>query len=366
VTCGLVGAILFAGQHVLRALSPTPGFNTFPEAAVAWALATVALIVLAGCTARPPVARVLMGLVLVVDALVMFMVPMLSAPTTIPVDLGPVAYLQHHLGLHRFTTLGAISPNYGSYFGIAEVNSHDLPTPGAWAAYIHQHLDPNERPQQFDGSTMLDPKGLSPVAALRQNLAAYEALGVAYVVGPRLLGGVPGHRVWADKFIAIYRLADPSPFWRTTSASCSLTHATWTTVTATCTRPTELVRDELDSDGWTAAVNGNGATVAPSGPLFQQIHLPAGVSNVSFAFEPPGMAVGWTGVLAGLGLGAWFIVWPARRRRRQQADIEAFRRLQTVALPAPTGDHFIARRAEPADQEEGPPTRDPLSARSGP
>jgi len=38
VTCGLVGAILFAGQHVLRALSPTPGFNTFPEAAVAWAL----------------------------------------------------------------------------------------------------------------------------------------------------------------------------------------------------------------------------------------------------------------------------------------------------------------------------------------
>jgi hypothetical protein len=292
------------------------------------------------------------------------MVPQLSAPGPIPVDLAPVAYLQHHLGLQRFTTLGAIAPNYGSYFGIAEVNSHDLPTPGAWADYIHDHLNANERPQQFDGATLNNPKGLTPVEAIQRNLAAYEAIGVAYVVGPRLEGGVPGRRVWEDKYIAIYRLPHPTPYWSTTSGSCALSHATWTTVTATCSQPTVLVRDELDASGWTASVNGAGATVAPSGPLFEQIHLPAGVSTVSFTFVPPGMAMGVVAVLAGLGLGTWLIVWPARRRRRQRAEVEAFRQLQTVALPAPTGDHFITR-VEPWPEEVGAGAGPPGAGRPG-
>jgi hypothetical protein len=316
VTCAALAGILLAGQHILAALAKSTGFDTFAVAAVVWALATVVTLVAVGIGARPGLARLIMGLVLVADAAALFVVPYLSAPTTIPVDLKPVAYLEQHLGLQRFTTVGPITPNYGSYFGIAEVNSHDLPTPGAWARYIRHDLNGNERAQQFDGVTMLNPKGRTPLAELRMHVAQYEAIGVAYVIASSHWTGVPGTRVFADWDIAIYRLPHPAPFW--SAAGCRLSGATWGTVTVSCSRATVLDRDELSAPGSTATVNGRTVPVAARGPLFQSIRLPAGRSRVTFNYVPPGMGPAGAVALSALGLAAVGLVVPTARRRWRQ------------------------------------------------
>jgi len=69
----------------------------------------------------------LLTLLVAVDALLLFAVPELSAPRATTVDLKPVAYLRKHLGEQRYVTLGPITPNYGSYFGVASFDVHDFP-----------------------------------------------------------------------------------------------------------------------------------------------------------------------------------------------------------------------------------------------
>jgi len=262
-----------------------------------------------------------MGLVLVFDGLVMYMAPELSAPTSqIPVDLRPVAYLQRHLGLYRFATLGPIVPNYGSYFGIAEANAHDLPLPGRWADYVRQHLEPNERPQQFDGVTSLDPKGPTPAQELRSHLADYEAIGVKYVVTPSIQGKVVASRlVFHDSHTDIWELADPTPFYSVLSGSCRLDPISYDQLRATCATPSSVVRSELAEPGWTATANGHPVALTRTGPLFDAVHLPAGTSEVTFSYLPPHMELATAALAAGLAIaaGAMWVPFAVRRRRKR-------------------------------------------------
>jgi hypothetical protein len=314
----LVAVVLYAGRHILHALSHTPGFAHFPTWALVWAAATVALLVAIGWLAPPKLARVGMGLVLVFDATAMFMVPQLSAPTTIPVDLAPVAYLQHHLGLSRFATLGPIVPNYGSLFGIAEVNAHDLPMPGKWAAYVAAHLEPNERPQQFDGVTSLDPAGPTPLVELRTHLADYEAIGTRYVVAPTAWGDIAGRRVFSDRDVSIFELPHPTAYFHTAAGRCALRAVSRTEVRADCTTPAVLVRQELEVPGWLATVNGRPAAVTARGPLFMQVALPAGRSTVTFTYRPPHTVPAGALALAGVLLAGALAVLPSWRRRQHR------------------------------------------------
>lgn len=319
-TLAAVGAELAAGSGLLSALDGDPGFSKYPIAAVAWAVVTVVVLVVVGITARPAVAQLAMGLVLVVDGLVMYMAPELSAPTSqIPVDLRPVVYLQHHLGLYRFTTLGPIVPNYGSYFGIAEANAHDLPLPGRWADYVEHHLEPNELPQQFDGVTSLNPKGPTPAQELSSHLAEYEAIGVKYVVTPSIQGKVvPSRLVFHDRYTDIWELADPVPFYRVLSGSCRLHPISYDQLRATCATPSAVVRSELAEPGWTATANGKPVTLTRTGPLFDAVHLPAGTSEVTFNYLPAHMEPATAMFAGGLAIAAGAIAVPIAVRRRRK------------------------------------------------
>ena len=88
-----------------------------------------------------------------VEAVVLFAAPALSAPRPAPSDMALVHFLQRHLGLSRFATLGPVQPNFGSFFGLAEINVNDLPVPKGTAHYIERSLDDNADPLIFTGTT---------------------------------------------------------------------------------------------------------------------------------------------------------------------------------------------------------------------
>lgn len=341
-----VGAELLAANGLLRALQRQTGFADYPIEAVVWALVTVVVLAIVGLAARPALARWGMGAVLVVDGLIMFMVPELSAPGRIPVDLAPITFLQEHLGLYRFATLGPVVPNYGSYFGIAEVNAHDLPLPGAWATFVRQNLETNERPQQFDGVTSVSPTGLSPVEELRRHVTSYEAIGVKYVVAPAGWQDVPGRLVFRDRQTWIWELPSPTPFYRVLSGSCTLDPISYDSLRTSCTRPSEVVRNELDLPGWAATTNGVPARLTPVRPLFSTVRVPAGASVVNFTYVAPHMGIATAAAGGGIALvaGAMTVPLLSRRRRRHSraAHAAGTRRWVGPTAGSPAGQGLAA------------------------
>jgi hypothetical protein len=238
------------------------------------------------------------------------------------------------LGIYRFATLGPIQPNYGSYYRIAELNANELPLPRAFTAYVASKLDSNIVPFEFTGGYSSDPAGPTPAEEFTRNLAAFEAVGVRYVVvaasghdptgspfpspgtpvwpaGPRLV-----HRdVWAE----IWELPDPAPAFSLEDApTCRVVPLGWDAARVSCPHPTVLLRRVQTAPGWSAETGATtlAVTGAPSGPkgLFQAVTVPAGTTTVQFRFLPPGewWAVPLS-VLAWLAMAASLVVTWRRR-----------------------------------------------------
>ncbi|WP_156460663.1 hypothetical protein [Sphingomonas sp. Leaf339] len=83
------------------------------------------------------------------EAMFLFLLPVLAHPRRIEVVDGGIAFMQTHLGQQRFVSFGPIAPNYGSYYGIAQVNHNDLPIPAAWTNFVQRRLDPGMDPILF-------------------------------------------------------------------------------------------------------------------------------------------------------------------------------------------------------------------------
>ncbi len=118
----------------------------------------------------------------VMEAALFFLIPVLAYPRRGELHVSGVEYLSSHLGLQRFYTTGPLVPNYGSAFGIAQLNYNDLPVPKNLAVYVHDHLDPYVHPILFIGGYHPDPKSPSPLRTLRDNLTEYSLAGVSHIV----------------------------------------------------------------------------------------------------------------------------------------------------------------------------------------
>lgn len=262
-----------------------------------------------------------------VESIVMLAFTYLSAPRPTDFQTGAVPWLQEHLGTYRFYTLGPIQPNYGSYFGIGQVNINDLPEPKAWTHYIKADLDPNTIPELFSGGTRANQAGPSPSQELSSHLANFEAVGVRYVVelasGHDALGvpfPLPGAVPWPigprlvyrDIFAEIWQLPNPAPLFSleavpksptparsgrsaatvdTVPASCSLTAQGFDEAMVDCARPVVVVRRVQYMPGW--SVSGADQTLvvdkdtAGPGGLFQTVTVPAGRTDLHFSYLPP-------------------------------------------------------------------------------
>jgi hypothetical protein len=288
--------------------------------------------------------RLLMAGVVGLESVALVGFTYLSAPPPSPLQLGPVAWLQAHLGTYRFVTLGPIQPNYGSYYGIAQANIDDLPAPKGWTDYISAALDPNTPAHDFSGGNAVDPFGLTPAEALTKYLGNYEEVGVRYVVeaadgldlkgqpfpaigaaswpdGPRL--------VYRDSFAEIWQLPLTSPAFLLqpdsgdgsgAGGSCTVRGDGWDQATVNCGHPSVLVRQVEYFPGWQATVNGVTTDVrrddSSPGRLFQQVHVPAGTTTLRFTYLPPHEDLAGAVALVAALIAAGSLVVREYRRRR--------------------------------------------------
>ena len=295
----VAAAALALGLPLIRTLLRSePHYRWVLAASLAWAGVTALAITLL-CAAKPTKRRAAgLGVVLVADALLMFMVPLSAGVQGARLDMKPVSFLRGRLGLDRFYTLGPFAPNYGALFATASINHNGTPTPRLWADHVRAALDPDVDDVNFVGS---HPPGPGRLAALRRNLPAFEALGVRYVLA------LPGSHaledrtpVFTSETLEIYELSNPAAYWQVEGGPCALIPAGRQAARARCDGPATLIRRELFFPGWTATIDGRDAPISRAPPIFQAIPLAAGDSAVRFAYAPPRIAWAWLMCAAGL------------------------------------------------------------------
>lgn len=97
----------------------------------------------------------------------------------------------------------------------------------------------------------------------------------------------------------IYELPHPASYFETTGGPCLVSASSRESLNASCKTPAVLIRRELDYPGWRAYVNGNRRQIRPQS-IFQTVDLPAGDSQVRFAYSPS--HIGWCYLAMALGV----------------------------------------------------------------
>jgi Bacterial membrane protein YfhO len=295
-----VGAI-----HLVHQLGSTNSHGAYSKSSVGWA---VIVVVGFGVAAMLPIARwrqvVTVGLILV-DTVALFVLPELSAPRQVRVDTAPVAFLQRHLGLDRFSTLGPIQPNYGSYFGVRSLNADDVPLPSAFASFVNARIDQAVNPLIFNGTPPgRAPSAPTPLQELMRNLTGYRAASVRYVLTPPspTLPTTTGTFTLVDRTPTtwIYRLSGSAPYYTSTVAGCRLRDEDASSARTDCAQPMTLVRRETFMPGWTAEIDGRSVAVRPYYGIFQRVSIPAGQHRITFDYTPPFIGWGLAGMATGL------------------------------------------------------------------
>lgn len=312
VAAGCIAASVIAyfavkSRSLVSALVGAPHHATWAAVSTAWAVAGILVLFAAGLLRPPGVRRSLVVGIVAVDALAMFIVPQFSAARVGPLDLGPVTFLQNHLGTQRYYGLGPIAPNYGSYFQVASINANDALLPKDWTRYVTGRLNDNVNPLTFTGTDPANPRGPSNPVEFIDHLAGYSAIGVTYVLATR--NAIPPEaaaqhglkRVYSDDLFEVLQLPDPAPYWHTADgARCTIVHQTVTQADVDCAGGGSLVRLEQYMPGWTATVDEQVVPVQRSDAIFQKIPLQPGHHRIVFTFAPPHIGIAWALCFVGL------------------------------------------------------------------
>ncbi|HSX23901.1 MAG TPA: hypothetical protein VLE74_02260 [Candidatus Saccharimonadales bacterium] len=289
-------------RSLLHQLSAFPSHRLWAALSVSWALSSAGFIIL--CFLKPKLRLAGALLLLTADSLLMFSIPYLSLPK-IKNDYRPVNYLQQNIGLDRFYTLGPISPNYGSYFGIASVNINDLPLPKKWAEYIPAKLDNNATALVFTGNSRVDPAGPSSLEEFSKNINEFENVGGRYLVAnhnqvsDEVKNGLGLNAAFSSATVDIFRLPDTKPYFDN-SAGCQLIYTSWDKVDANCNKQAVILRRELSMPGWSATINQQKQPVKSDNGIFQTVDVPAGKSSVVFRYAPPHIEIGYAVFAVGI------------------------------------------------------------------
>jgi hypothetical protein len=177
---------------------PQRGFWERPKALVpimfvplglslAWVLAGLVAAGLSCKLLQAEKRRVALASVLVLDAAAMFMLPQLTSTRAGQIDTKAIEFLRDHQGLSRTYTLGPMEPNYGAYFGVANIDHNVVPAPKLWASYVESKLLPGFATHDpgFYSSLTFWPGTMAAgeaEQALSQNLKNYLDLGVRYLI----------------------------------------------------------------------------------------------------------------------------------------------------------------------------------------
>ncbi len=329
--------------HHLNLLHRPRWTAVFVGGALVALVAAAALLVVGRSGPRRRLLAGVGGALLILDGCVVYAIPQLSTSPPVAVDLAPVRYLQQHLGTSRFYTLGPIQPNYGSYFGIAQLNINDLPVAQRYSTYLTEHLQPKPGTPGAKGTKRAFlPYELSPlnppVTMQKRLLVAYgqqqhwfRAAAVEYLVTAPGVVDAPAAqrygltRVFRDHKAEIWRDAHAVPYY--SGSGCRVERQSYTAVTVDCAAATTLHRVALATPGWRASIDaaggGRNVTVPVEASYFQQVGVPAGRSTVTFDYRPPSFGVATAVSL--LTIGAMFadnsLGWARRRRKHRKIGV---------------------------------------------
>jgi hypothetical protein len=295
--CILV-ALVVQARKAVRLLTDVP--LRHPIAIVSVAVVALLVVVLLGFAVpsnRRHRAVAGVGIVLVTESLALFVIPQLSAPRNVQMDATAVQFLRDHVGTQRFFSIGPITPNYGSYLGLAQLNVNDIPTPSRWDRFAERELNPNSNPQLLTGFSPVDPNGPDGFAAFAANTPSYVDAGVKYLVLSKGMrervasAALPMSLAFENEIVDIYELTKPAPYF--SAPDCDLQFDSRSRVTANCKTASVMRRSELAMVGWSATVNGRSAPVGIQNDRYQTVELPEGTSETSFDFAPPHARISW-------------------------------------------------------------------------
>jgi hypothetical protein len=329
---GIAAGTAASGGSVLSAIGRVAHSGDWSQGSLVWGFAVLVVAGALAIVGRGRWCAAVLCVLVAADAGAMFVLPELSAPRQVNYDAPLVTWLEQHATTRRFFTLGPVQPNYGSYFGMMEADVNDVPTPKAYARYIHHALDPNT-PLSFTGTVVLHPSGPTPLEELERHVAGYEAIGVAYVVTspgeipPAIVEKLGMREVYGDAFAEVFALPRHTPYYSAT-AGCTLSRETASSVVARCAGQATLVRQELFLPGTAATVTSvesgrtSTVTVRRKG-VAESLALSKGTSRVSISYTPPHEDLG----AAAFAIGIVALIGPAvlgervgRRRRRSSAS----------------------------------------------
>lgn len=287
-------ALTVPALSLVKALrvSKAPHFMLFPLISIFWA-SIICTGILVSFFFEKRARAIFIGALLIVDALAMFSAPMVSNLRSFQIDRPAIKYMQKHIGLARFYTLGPIAPNYGSYFGLASINYNDLPIAARWMKFINNRLDSNADSISFTGTVSKDINGQTPEEALLANLVNYAWVGVKYVVTPnnpnpfaKLQYNQP-KLAYHDNLMNIYELPNYQQYFTTLQNTAKVHIVSRTRVSTQSSKPTVLIRRELFFAGWHAYINGRETPISQYRGLFQAVRIPKGKNYLTFRYAPP-------------------------------------------------------------------------------
>ena len=314
---GLIAVCVLGGHGFASELGSGYAGHHFFALAVGWGTAVVVVTTAAGIVDRPRVRASALVATVALDAVLLFGAPELSAPRAVVVDNAPSAYLAAHAGDQRFFSLGTLLPNYGSYYGVSELDIDDNPIPKLFSAYIVRRLDPYTVPTHFIGIAAggRPPLSPSPEAELMRNLAGYRDAGVSYVLLSVHAPALPQSptaltMVKRTPTTVIYHLAGAASFF--SAPGCVVAPRGDSRVLLRCARRTTLIRRETYMPGWVADDDGAGTPIRRVDGPFQSVSIPAGTETVTFSYAPPKIL--WATLALTIGL-AWLIVGVFRGAR---------------------------------------------------
>ena len=182
LACGLLLIVVAAADARPLLLASYLDHRAF----IVGALLSVAVlsfcIVAAACLSSTRATAAAVSGILVAEAVAWFFVPYFSYPRDAVIDNDAVAFLRANIGYQRIlnTAEAGLAPNYGSSYGIPQLNYNDLPVPAATAQYIKANLDP------YADETIFIPdwpaQNAERAAVLQERLPQYARAGVKYVL----------------------------------------------------------------------------------------------------------------------------------------------------------------------------------------
>ncbi len=290
-----------------------------------------------------------MGTLVILNALVLYAIPTLAGLRRSQIDDGLITFLQKHLNLQRFYTLGPFAPNYGAYFEAASINHNAVPVPSEWIQYIDSTLDPDS---VIHTSSLFVGYFPGPFAdrekALRTHLRGFESTAVKYVLtqpgsdpfSVRRQAGMPdfspdqersANLVYRGRVADVFELLHPADYFETQGGACTLSAGTRDLVQADCRSRAMLIRREFFYPGWRVYVNGKESAVSRFSPIFQAIHLPSGKSKIEFSYRPSHIGLTLTLAILGAGLTVAGLIFSNQGRSTLIQQHSSFTQLEVLS-----------------------------------